>query len=207
MNTLVFAPHPDDEIIGCGGYLAKIISNSTDVDVAYLTTPDHTRMQELQAVGNLMGFRKQYFIDQGQGRFLTKNEDLFRRILASIRKTKPNVALVPHEREQDKDHAFLNDVVRECAYLCEGDFLLQEGEEPTVIPTVLGYEVWTPIQNPALHVNIIDFMDKKKQAMRLYASQNYKDISSMFEGLNRYRGEVSGVGRFAEAFDVYKIPE
>lgn len=207
MNTLVFAPHPDDEIIGCGGYLAKLTSGGNSVDVAYLTTPDKARMQELKAVQSSMGFREVYFLEQGPGRFLTKNKDLFRKVLSAIRKTRPDIALIPHEDEQDKDHAFLNDVVRECAYLCEGDFLLQDDEESTSIATLLGYEVWTPIQNPALHVNITDFMEKKKQAIGLYASQSYKNFAEMFEGLNRYRGEVSGVGRFAEAFDVYKVPE
>lgn len=207
MNALVFAPHPDDEVIGCGGYAAKLISDGSSVDVAYLTTPGKVRMQELQAVQTSMGFRQLYFLDQGPGRFLTKNEDLFRKVLSAIRKTKTDIALIPHENEQDKDHSFLNDVVRECAYLCEGDFLLQDGEEPTDIATILGYEVWTPIQNPALHVDVTDFIDKKKQAMGLYASQDYKDFAEMFEGLNRYRGVVSGVGRFAEAFEVYKVQE
>lgn len=207
MKTLVFAPHLDDEIIGCGGYAAKLISNGSTVDVAYLTTPDKLRTQEVQAVRNLMGFSKLYFFDQGPGRFLSKNEDLFKKVLSAIRTARPDLALIPHENEQDKDHALLNDVVRECSYLCEGDFLLQEGEDSTSIATILGYEVWTPIQNPALHIDITDLIEKKKQAMKLYASQDYKDFAEMFEGLNRYRGEVSGVGRFAEAFDVYKIPE
>jgi LmbE family N-acetylglucosaminyl deacetylase len=37
-NTiLVFAPHPDDEVFGCGGVMAKRIFEGYDVFVVFLT--------------------------------------------------------------------------------------------------------------------------------------------------------------------------
>jgi LmbE family N-acetylglucosaminyl deacetylase len=37
-KILVFAPHPDDDIIGCGGSMAKHISQGNRVQVVYLTS-------------------------------------------------------------------------------------------------------------------------------------------------------------------------
>ena len=36
-RLLVFAPHPDDEIIGCGGVLLNAIEAGRDVQVVYVT--------------------------------------------------------------------------------------------------------------------------------------------------------------------------
>ncbi|MBU4283557.1 MAG: PIG-L family deacetylase [Nanoarchaeota archaeon] len=207
MRILVFAPHPDDEIIGCGGYLAKLISKGNCVDVAYLITPEERRLHELMTVKEFMGFDQVYLLNQGKGRFINKNKDLFGKILRSIRTSNPSLIMIPHKHEQDKDHSFLNEIVTECAYLCESDFLLEKNQKPTSIDIIIGYETWTPIQSPALYVDITDFMSKKRGAMMLYESQKYKDFVSMFDGLNQYRGALSGRGKFVEAFDIYKIPD
>ena len=37
MNILVVAPHPDDEVIGCGGIMAKKVANGDRVTVAIMT--------------------------------------------------------------------------------------------------------------------------------------------------------------------------
>ncbi len=209
LKYLIFAPHPDDEIIGCGGYLAKLIAKGNDVNIAYLTTPEKERVKEIEQVKKFMGFNNLHFLNQGKGRSLNKSENLLKILLNLIRESSPSVIILPHANEQDTDHSFLNQAAMECySYLSGSNFLLDPEQKPVSIDTILGYEIWTPIISPALFINITDFMGKKKQAMELYTSQNaYKNFISMFEGLNQYRGVVSGIGKFVEAFEVYKIPE
>lgn len=36
-NVLIIAPHPDDEVLGCGGMIARLVSNGTKVYVLFLT--------------------------------------------------------------------------------------------------------------------------------------------------------------------------
>ncbi|MBT6751868.1 MAG: PIG-L family deacetylase, partial [Desulfobacula sp.] len=36
-TALIFAPHPDDEVIGCGGAIIKHVENNDDVHVIILT--------------------------------------------------------------------------------------------------------------------------------------------------------------------------
>jgi LmbE family N-acetylglucosaminyl deacetylase len=37
MNVLVIAPHPDDEVIGCGGTIARLIQENHSVFILILT--------------------------------------------------------------------------------------------------------------------------------------------------------------------------
>ncbi|MCM8765164.1 MAG: PIG-L family deacetylase, partial [Candidatus Omnitrophica bacterium] len=43
-RIIVFAPHPDDEILGCAGLIQKIIKNEGDVHIVYLTNGDHNQI-------------------------------------------------------------------------------------------------------------------------------------------------------------------
>ena len=36
-NSLIIAPHPDDETIGCSGLIQQLISKGQRVDVIYMT--------------------------------------------------------------------------------------------------------------------------------------------------------------------------
>jgi len=42
-NIVVFAPHPDDEIIGCAGIIQACLQNNGTVHVVYLTNGDHNQ--------------------------------------------------------------------------------------------------------------------------------------------------------------------
>ena len=37
MKIVIFAPHPDDEIMGCGGGILKWIEEGHDVHIIYVT--------------------------------------------------------------------------------------------------------------------------------------------------------------------------
>jgi N-acetylglucosamine malate deacetylase 1 len=37
-RVLLIAPHPDDEILGCGGSIAKLAAAGHEVRIAYLTS-------------------------------------------------------------------------------------------------------------------------------------------------------------------------
>lgn len=54
--------------------------------------------------------------------------------------------------------------------------------------------------------DITQFIDKKLEALRQHESQ-IKDIryDEWIEGLNKYRGGTTGVGKYAEAFEVIRI--
>jgi len=207
MKTLVFAPHPDDEIIGCGGYLAKLTQRGDLVDVVYITAPYQKRKIETNKVKKLMGFNKIYFFDEKE-RTILPNRLLLKKILHIIRNVKPNQMIIPHINETDRDHKILSGILQESVCLSNSDFLLEKQDSPWKVDFVIGYEVWTPISSPQLFVNITNVIKTKEEAMKIYKSQlNQKDFISMFKGLNKFRSISAGCNGFSEAFEVYKLDE
>lgn len=47
-KVLAIAPHPDDEVLGCGGTLARLVAEGHSVTVAVATTGQHPRFAEGQ---------------------------------------------------------------------------------------------------------------------------------------------------------------
>jgi len=43
-RIIVFAPHPDDEILGCAGLIQKVLENEGELYVVYLTNGDHNQI-------------------------------------------------------------------------------------------------------------------------------------------------------------------
>lgn len=43
-SVVIFAPHPDDEILGCAGLIQKIIKSEGKVYIVYLTNGDHNQL-------------------------------------------------------------------------------------------------------------------------------------------------------------------
>jgi len=43
-RVIVFAPHPDDEIIGCAGLISSVIEKNGEIWIVYLTNGDHNQI-------------------------------------------------------------------------------------------------------------------------------------------------------------------
>jgi len=70
---------------------------------------------------------------------------------------------------------------------------------------MLTYEVWTPLSQYNLAVDISDFMQIKLAALREHKSQLAAiAYDEAVQGLNRYRGVTSGAGQYCECFQLIK---
>ncbi|MPN42796.1 hypothetical protein SDC9_190354 [bioreactor metagenome] len=68
---------------------------------------------------------------------------------------------------------------------------------------MLGYEVWTPIQAVGHVEDISEFMSIKLEALQNHRTQTkYIKYDDAIQGLNRYRGIMSGKGDFCEYFQM-----
>lgn len=65
---------------------------------------------------------------------------------------------------------------------------------------IISYEVWSPIPNPNLYLDITDIVEQKRELISHYKSQiKYNDYANKAISLNHYRGLRVGLG-YAEAF-------
>lgn len=125
-SALVFAPHPDDEVLGCGGVLALKARAGTPVKVVVMTdgrtshakhidAEELVRMRRAEAeeAGHRLGISEPYeFLDFEDHRLSQFREAACARVAELVRQFAPQEIYLPHRRDQISDHVETNLIVR-----------------------------------------------------------------------------------------------
>jgi N-acetylglucosamine malate deacetylase 1 len=218
-KILVFAPHPDDDIIGCGGSIAKHIKQGNSVSIVYMTSGEacdgkqdkkeiaNTREEEAKAAATILGVESLYFLRNPDGK-LIYDQNKIATIVEIIRKEKPQIVYAPHARDGHRDHKATYRLVVDAITYAAGNTLQKYSGEPWHVQRLLCYEVWTPISHCDHSEDISEFIDIKLAALRNHQSQiaNCR-YDQAIEGLNRYRGEMQRLGKYCECFTVTHFNE
>ena len=136
-RLLVFAPHPDDETIACGGCVARVAASGGDVHVIVVTDgrharwdmePDETaqiRGRELAlAVARLgLGSGQVQSLDREDQSLATHVDELRDQIRQLIETHRPTVLLSPWAHDTHPDHAALGRAVRDAGADCDVEIL------------------------------------------------------------------------------------
>lgn len=219
MTILVFAPHPDDEVIGCGGTIARHIAEGDMVFVCIVTrgkppvynhSPSllkeipHDLYDEIEKSHSILGIKKTYYLQFPAVMLETvPRHELNRKVSELVNRIKPDVVYMPHFGDIQKDHALTSEAVMVAAR--------PKGE--SIIQAVYSYETLSETEwniphasnafIPNLYVDISEFLNKKLEAMKSFRSQlcefpNPRSIEAM-TALAKYRGSTMGADA-AEAF-------
>jgi N-acetylglucosamine malate deacetylase 1 len=203
-RIMVISPHPDDETIGCGGTIQKLVAEGDVVHVELLTSgekgghgwsEDETairREAEAEAAANILGIAHVEFYRQPDGA-VHDNRRVVDLLRMRIDAWKPHTIYVPHPNEQHPDHQAV-------LPLLEKALGAAKAFEP---PRVLAYEIWTPLQQLDEIVDITPFLETKLKAIAAYGSQcRVMNFVAAAQGLSRYRGEMHSWpgGEYAEVF-------
>jgi LmbE family N-acetylglucosaminyl deacetylase len=143
-SALVFAPHPDDEVLGCGGVIALKAQAGARVQVVVMTDgrASHKtlidadelvkiRRAEAQAAGRELGLAVRYvFLDFEDHRLAEHDACACDRAAEIIEQFKPDEIYVPSRRDGISDHTETNRIVRHA---------VERVGKPV---TVLEYPVW-----------------------------------------------------------------
>lgn len=213
-KILVFAPHPDDEVLGCGGTIIKNINEGNEVYVCIVTkglppiskNPERSQRNQDDAkeCHAFLGIKKSYFLDFPAADLESvKRYILNGRILDVVREVQPDEVYIPHIGDMQKDHQI---VVDTCMVALRPKYFPQ-------VKRILAYETlsetdWnlpnvTNVFIPNVFVDISDSLEKKKKALSFFSLQisPYPDSRSegAIEALARYRGALMH-WKAAEAF-------
>lgn len=114
MNVLVVSPHPDDEIIGCGGSIIMHVQNGDSVKIIYVTsggllssegsnTEDRILNREEEACNacRVLGISDFYFMHESE-RLLVKSQKVLNHAVRLIREFNPSIIYIPHRNESDQ---------------------------------------------------------------------------------------------------------
>jgi LmbE family N-acetylglucosaminyl deacetylase len=205
-RVLVIAPHPDDEVIGCGGTVVRHVRAGDPVTVVLLTRGGKSvgypwlseaerrevREQESRASARLMGVEEIIFIDGEEGSMTAPavKERVVGQLAGILASRKPMLVYVPHPHDGHPDHTAAYELLRDLMGSMNGSR-----------PRVMQYEVWTPL-NANCAVDISEVMDVKLRAIKCHrlALDAFNYVTTL-TGLARYRsGSMLGVQGFAEAF-------
>lgn len=217
-KVLVLAPHMDDEIIGCGGTLARHVQMGAHVTVVFLTDGRHggvippdvseterkrreqllveTRKSEARGALQVLGIQDIICLDAEDGQ-LVNAAGIAERLRAVLESVQPQLVYVPFFLEGHPDHQAASDVLKAAVKGAKMQFLC------------MGYEVWTPLF-PNCFVKIDDTVELKQTALRHYQSQLAQaDYMHTALGLNAYRSNafLGGTCRYAEAFNALPLTE
>jgi len=202
-RLLVLAPHPDDEVIACGGLIAQHLREGRAVRAVIATDGAEAgdaalREQESRRGLATLGDAEVTFLG-----FRDRTLDIraASRIAEELRAFRPDLVLVPSAAEIHPDHIALSRI------FCE---LIQS--DPTLwselgLTRVAFYEVSAPLPRPNALVDISDVAEAKYAAIAEHASQlAMRDYVTYARGLNAYRTMTLPVGvTAAEAYYVVEL--
>ena len=207
-TILVFAAHPDDEIIGVGGTIAKYAQEGKDVIVTIFsdgslsapwmkqTVLIQDRKKEAKDIGKFMGCKDTIFAGLKDGSLQAHVHDVkMKEILKKIIiRYKPSKIFVHSHLDAHADHRAVNEMVLKAVKELDGKH------------SVYTFEVWNalPEQAPALYVDITSTFAKKIQAMKKFKSQKVFIYTLLIPVYVRaYVAGFHNKTRYAEKF--YKI--
>ena len=207
INVLVIAPHPDDEVLGCGGTICRHTARGDRVAVVFLTSGElgmkqlprekawKIRESEARAAAKILKITVLDFLrlpDWTAGEHIEKGARGLRSVL---QRNKPQVIYLPHANDWHPDHQAALPIVRNAlhgARIPNSEFL--------------GYEVWTPMAQYDHVEDITENMPRKLRALRAHRSQLTEfDYVRAVSGLNQFRGALAGKCRYAEVFQKLEV--
>jgi LmbE family N-acetylglucosaminyl deacetylase len=202
-TVLVLAPHPDDEVIGCGGAVCLHRRRGDAVHVAFLTSGERcrdgvpaeelraTREAEAREAAAVLGVQSAHYLrlpDLGLAENVGPASQALHEVLSVCA---PGVVYLPHPEEEHPDHAAVLPIVRAALAL---------GPDGAA-PELRGYEVWSPMTRYDWVEDVSAVMRTKLGALRCYRSQlAIFRYDRAVRGLNRYRGALGAGSHYAEAF-------
>ncbi len=224
LDILVFAAHPDDAELNCGGTIASLIAQGKSVGIIDLTKGEmgtrgtiKTRAEEVSKASEILGISYRTNLDL-EDSILENSRSNQLKVIEEIRKCRPEICLIGASYDRHPDHG-------KATQLCI-DALFYSGL--TKIDTK-GLEAWRPKKifqymqdrpfEPDFIFNITDHWGTKKKAILAFSTQfnvenpgkepeTYISSTSYFKQLEaraRYFGHLGGF-EFGEPFKVVNGP-
>jgi len=223
-RILIIAAHPDDEVLGCGGTIARYAKEGQDVFIAILgegitsryesrDQADKKALRELHekslSVGKYLGTKEVYSFDFPDNRFDTiPLLDIVKKIESLIEKIKPDTIFTHHIGDLNIDHSITfravltaTRPVPECPVKSLYTFEIPSSTE-------WAFAQMSHAFSPNFFVDIKDMLNDKVKAMALYDDEirlfpHPRSIESIKNHAMNW-GTVVGVSA-AEAFEMIRM--
>lgn len=194
VNTvLVFAPHPDDEVLGCGGAIARRIADGWNVYVVFMTDGSHShshvsqdqiktiRRKEAMKANNILGIPETnlFFLDFEDGRLKDNKKTACNMVNEILSQKQPVEVYYPGTFDMHKDHKATRSVVESCLNSVKvrpttWQYMMRpfKGFRLRLLPLiVLEFINRKMKRKKPVRLNISEFLSLKEKALSCYESQ------------------------------------
>ena len=220
-NILVVAPHADDEVLGCGGSIAKHVRSGDTVYVAIMTNaaigaPELFSSESIESVRaeaikshETLGVEETLFYDFPAPQLEQYPQYKIANILNLLIKEKNiDTMYIPHKGDLHLDHGVIYNASLVAARPVPGQSVRHIYAYETLSETEWGHPTVEAVFIPR-YFNVLDKLDfaTKVKAMQCFSSQlrefpNTRSIKAI-EHLGALRGAYVGAN-IAESFDVIR---
>lgn len=216
MRVLVVSPHPDDETLGAGGTIFRLISEGHEVFWLNITAILNTdkfseelirrREIQLKKIEDFYGFGGVFHLNLPSTELENIDSGKAIEMIGDIiKKIKPEVMILPDYNDAHSDHKRAFDWCYACSKVFRFPYIKQILTMEIISETDFG-KPENPFA-PNFFVDITDYLDKKIQALNIYdteiAAPPFPRSEENVRALATVRGATAGV-RYAEAFRLIK---
>ena len=217
MNTLVIAPHPDDEVLGVGGTLLRRKSEGSKVGWLIMTQMSTEsgwsesdilkRRSEIDQIKQLFKFDFVYELPYGPSTLdQTPRTALIDEVKNVLNNFGAEEIFVPHFSDVHSDHRVTFEVLASCVKRFRYSDVRRLLAYETASETGFGLSERVSFE-PNYYVNIEKYLDQKIEALKIYSSEigNFpfpRSVDNILS-LAKWRGSFSGFVA-AEAFQLLK---
>ena len=203
-RILVLAPHIDDGELGCGGAVARFITEGREVlEVVFSAAaksllpgfPPDTLIQEWKKASAVIGIPEQNLVlyDFPVREFPARRQEILEELVALRRELKPDLVLLPALEDIHQDH----------------QTIAVEGLRAFKQVSILGYELpWNNLNlNNSSFISLEEkHVKRKAEAVACYHSQEHRPYcqEEFISSLARARGAQIGVA-WAELFSAVRL--
>jgi LmbE family N-acetylglucosaminyl deacetylase len=223
MNSLIIAAHPDDEVLGCGGTIARLTNEMKNVYVAILgegITSRYSQREQADAstvetlrnnskrVSKLLGVKELFLYALPDNRFDTiPLLNIVKIIEALIDKVKPSTIYTHHSGDLNIDHAIIHRATIIATRPIAGHSVKQVYAYEVPSSTEWAFGQFTEGFQANFFVDISVTLKKKIEAMEVYESEArtfpHPRSPEALRALAKRWGTVAGL-EAAEAFELIR---
>lgn len=215
MKIVVIAPHPDDEVLGVGGTIARSVSEGHEVQVVIVTkgTDDifsadliEKGRAEAKKAHFLLGVTRTIFLDFPAAKLDTIERHIINKAISEvINEVMPEIVFLPFRGDMHIDHQIVFDAA----------MVAIRPNKPKFPCYVFMYETlsetnWNDYKSqaqfvPDVYINISDYLETKMNALKCYASQIQSFPNERSEDSIYYLAKLRGSTVNHEAAEAFSL--
>lgn len=181
MRSLVVAPHPDDEVLGCGGTLLRrrteghetgwLIISDISESQGWSSATVKERAGEIDQVAEIFQFKEVFNLKLPDSELdRVPKIEMVRRIADVFKEFEPEEVFLPHPADIHTDHRAVFEAGAACTKWFRYPFVKRVLVYETISETDFSLDPGSRFQ-PNVFVDISSFLDAKVEAMRVYRSE------------------------------------